>query len=93
MFFGSGGYAEVAVAVDRLTQKTVAVKVQELPSQAADRELQALLHLRHFPCAHVVGLLDYFVKPNRSGVLRTHLVFEAYVQTIHWTVDYTSVIP
>ena len=82
--FGRGGFGRVTLAVDSLSQANVAIKEQRLPHEAAERELRVLLHLRHWPCPHVVALMDYFVAASggagRDHVLR--MVFEAFETTL-----------
>ena len=49
------------LAIDRLTDQTVLVKRQALPSTAAGRELAAHSFLSAHPCPQVLLLLDHFV--------------------------------
>ena len=58
----SGGqFGEIWLAIDRMTNARVAVKKQELSSEAAARELSSLSALGAFPHVNVVVMKDYYV--------------------------------
>ena len=56
----SGSYGKVYIAVDNHTAATVAVKRQDLPSDAAARELAFYLALKHNTHPNIMSLLDHF---------------------------------
>ena len=58
---GRGAYGTVYLAVDRLTNKAVAIKQQRVPSDAAAREMATYGLLREFPHEHVQSMSDSYV--------------------------------
>ena len=56
----SGSFGKVYIAVDRTTGATVAVKRQDVPSNAAARELVFYMALKHNPHPNIMSLLDNF---------------------------------
>ena len=56
----SGSFGKVYIAVDNHTGATVAVKRQDLPSDAAARELAFYMALRHNTHPNIMSLLDHF---------------------------------
>ena len=71
-----GSFGRVYVAVDSLTQQTVAVKRQVLPSDAASKELAFYLALSQAPHPNVMRLLDHFIADEPRGGQCLYLVFD-----------------
>ena len=73
----SGSFGRIYVALDQVTNETVAVKRQPTPSDAAARELafyKAISQCRH---PHVMSLLDHFVVQGRAFEdAHLYMVFE-----------------
>ena len=65
---GRGAYGTVYLALDRLTDNTVAIKRQSIPCDTASREMAIYSLLRAFPHQHVQSLSDsYVTKAAASG--------------------------
>ena len=76
---GSGSFGTVYIAVDRLTQKTVAIKKQPYGSQSARTEHAVYFVLRAFPHPNVQAMLDYYIEGASL-----HLVFEHAPSNLWW---------
>ena len=73
---GSGTFGRVRTAIDRFSNRRVAVKVQRSRSEEAERELLFYSFLQLHPHGNVVGMLDYFCSISASS--KTPLL-----QTVH----------
>jgi serine/threonine protein kinase len=60
---GRGTFGRVYIAIDKVTNRAVAVQRQSVPSEAASREFAAHSMLRGFPSPHILMtmMLDYFI--------------------------------
>ena len=62
-----GSYGQVFMSMDTITGQAVAIKVQSLPSESAAREFACLSLLKSFPCAHIMVMIDHWVRVNENG--------------------------
>ena len=79
---GKGSFGRVFVALDTVTDITVAVKRQVLPSDDAMRELQFYKALSQVPHPNVMQLLDHFVAKGMAGTC-LYMVFD-FMDTTLW---------
>ena len=92
---GQGSFGKVFAAVDLRTQTTVAIKRQQVPSDAASRELCWYRALSQATHPNVMHLLDHFIltRPDR-GRRYLYMVFDFMDNTL-WRVwgGYRRVLP
>ena len=79
---GKGGFGRVYAAVDSVTNNTVVVKRQMLPSDDAARELAWYKALRQVPHANIMRLLHDFSLAGSGGVA-VYMVFD-FMDTCVW---------
>ena len=72
-----GGNGSIWLGIDRITNGRVAIKKQDLTSEASARELTALSALGAFPHVHVIMMKDYYA----SGSF-LYTVYEALPTTL-----------
>ena len=70
-----GSFGKVYIAVENHTGATVAVKRQDLPSDAAARELAFYLALKHNTHPNIMSLLDHFNAVIKKKTY-LHMVFD-----------------
>jgi len=70
-----GSYGNVYIAIDRDSSGTVAVKRQEMPSNAAAKELAYYKALSQYPHPNVMALLDHFTLNSKKQSL-LYMVFD-----------------
>ena len=68
---GEGTYGMVAMAIDQLTNRRVAIKTQDVKTESCTREFALLNALGAHPSDHVVAMLDYYALKGTDG--RSHL--------------------
>ena len=79
-----GTLGKVYVAVDTLTEETVAVKRQVLPSDAASRELLFYSALSQYPHPSVMRMRSHFISDANDAHIRClYLVFD-FMETTLW---------
>ena len=71
----SGSFGRLCIAVDKHTGATVAVKRQDLPSDAAARELAFYLALKQNSHPNIMSLLDHFNAAIEKATY-LHMVFD-----------------
>ena len=72
----AGSFGRVYVAVDAVTNKTVAVKRQNVPNDQAVAEFLAYCTLAHFRHPNVMQLLNHFTSGTAEGHHVLYMVFE-----------------
>lgn len=81
-----GSFGKVFVAVDLDTQTTVAIKRQQLPSDAASRELCWYRALSQATHPNVMHLLNNFILTSKDGGQRyLYMVFD-FMDTTLWSI-------
>lgn len=77
-----GSFGNVAIAIDLVTNSTVALKRQEVPSEVAEREYAAYCALRRWPHPNVQHMLDHFILRDNRGRSYLHTVHEFFDSTL-----------
>ena len=92
---GSGTFGDVSMAIDKLTNRRVAIKQQSTDSETCSREFAFLAALSVHPHPNVAVMLDYFTSPGTSAkavnLNTVHILADSTLWRIYRAIETTKV--